>query len=77
MKEELTVSKEILENVQTESQEQKKELQDVKNTYIEQKTSYEEQLNEAEKQNKSLKITTAVSATVSFILSVVLVIVIL
>ena len=57
--------------------EQKTELEDVKNTYNEQKTSYEMQLNEAEKQNKMLKTVSvaAGSSTVALTIAVILLII--
>lgn len=77
VKEELTQSKEKLENVQKESQEQKTELQDVRSTYEEQKKSYEEQLNEAEKENQKLKIVAVSTGSTSIALLIVTVLLII
>ena len=74
---EVKLTDEETETILNEISESKKELEDVKNTYNEQKTSYEMQLNEAEKQNKTLK-TVAVatgSSTVALTIVVILLII--
>ena len=70
--EQIQASKTELENVKTELTESKKaldeqktQLEDVKNTYTEQKQSYEMQLEEAEKENQTLKTWLTITATTS------------
>ena len=55
----------LKENVQKEAQEQKNELLTVKDTYKEQKVSYEEQLKEAEKKNDTLETVATITTTTS------------
>lgn len=52
-------------------EESEKNLQDVRNDYSEQKKSYEEQLKEQKRENKNLKIGTAITGTSSAVLSIV------
>ena len=81
---EISESKKELENVKNEliqSQkdliEKKTELADVKNTYNEQKTSYETQLDEAEKENQTLKIVAVSTGSTSVALLIVTILLII
>lgn len=81
---EISESKKELENVKNEliqSQKeligQKTELEDVKNTYNEQKTSYEMQLDEAEKKNQTLKIVAVSTGSSSVALLIVTILLII
>lgn len=65
---EIELSKKDLQDVKTELESAKKELADVKSTYTEQKKSYEEQLEEAEKENQKLQMYLTVTATTSGVL---------
>ena len=73
-KEELAQSKENQQNVMKESQMLKTELQDVKNTYTEQKKSYEMQLSEEQKKNEKLKTGITITGTSSAIFLVLMVV---
>ena len=57
--------------------EQKTELEDVRNTYSEQKASYEMQLNEAEKQNRTLKTVAVATGSSSVALAIVVILLII
>ena len=57
--------------------EQKTELENVKNTYNEQKKSYEMQLNEAEKQNQTLKTVAVATGSSSVALTIVVILLII
>ena len=74
---EISESKKELEDVKSELTESKKELEDVKNTYNEQKTSYETQLDEAEKENQTLKTVAVATGSTSIALLIVTVLLII
>lgn len=63
-----------LEESKKESLELKTELQDVKSTYSEQKTSYELQLNEAEKKAENLKTAVVATSTSSAIFCILMIV---
>ena len=65
------------ETILNEISESKKELEDVKNTYNEQNTSYEMQLNEAEKQNKTLKTVSVATGSSTVALTIVVILLII
>ena len=60
---EIQESKKDLKNLQEKLLSAEAQLNDVKNTYNEQKTSYEMQLNEAEKKNDGLKTAVTITST--------------
>ena len=74
---EVKLTDEEAETILNEISESKKELEDVKNTYNEQKTSYEMQLNEAEKQNKMLKTVSVATGSSTVALTIVVILLII
>ena len=74
---EVKLTEEEAETILNEISESKKELENVKNTYNEQKTSYEMQLNEAEKQNKILKTVSVATGSSSGALTIVVILLII
>lgn len=72
-KQELNQVKTELEKSKKESQELKTELSNVKSTYIEQKNSYEMQLEEAEKENQIMADCLIATSTTCIILLIVLI----
>ena len=74
---EVKLTDEEAETILNEISESKKELEDVKNTYNEQKTSYEMQLNEAEKQNKTLKTVSVATGSSTIALTIVVILLII
>ena len=73
---EVKLTDEEAETILNEISESKKELEDVKSTYNEQKTSYEMQLNEAEKQNKMLKTVSVATGSSAIALTIVVILLI-
>ena len=74
---EVKLTEEEAETILNEISESKKELENVKNTYNEQMTSYEMQLNEAEKQNQTLKAVAVATSSSSVALTIVVILLIL
>ena len=74
---EVKLTEEEAETILNEISESKKELENVKNTYNEQMTSYEMQLNEAEKQNKTLKTIAVATSSSSVALTIVVILLII
>ena len=74
---EVKLTEEEAETILNEISESKKELENVKNTYNEQMTSYEMQLNEAEKQNQVLKTIAAATSSSSVALTIVVILLII
>ena len=74
---EVKLTDEEAETILNEISESKKELEDVKNTYNEQKTSYEMQLNEAEKQNKMLKTVSVATGSSTVVLTIAVILLII
>ena len=74
---EVKLTDEEAETILNEISESKKELENVKNTYNEQMTSYEMQLNEAEKQNKTLKTIAVATSSSSVALTIVVILLII
>ena len=74
---EVKLTEEEAETILNEISESKKELENVKNTYNEQMTSYEMQLNEAEKQNQTLKTIAVVTSSSSVALTIVVILLII
>lgn len=68
---EVRLTDEEAQEMLNEISQSKVELIELRNTYNEQKTFYEEQLEEAQKETKRYKTTTVVSSTSSVILIVV------
>ena len=69
---EIQESKKDLSDVKSQLNEAETQLSDVKKDSAEQKTYYEKQLKEAEKENKSLRYTACAEATAIAILSAIL-----
>lgn len=74
---EVKLTEEEAETILNEISESKKELENVKNTYNEQMTSYEMQLNEAEKQNQTLKTVAVATSSSSVALTIVVILLII
>ena len=74
---EVKLTEEEAETILNEISESKKELENVKNTYNEQMTSYEMQLNEAEKQNQMLKMVAVATSSSSVALTIVVILLII
>ena len=74
---EVKLTEEEAETILNEISESKKELENVKNTYNEQMTSYEMQLNEAEKQNQKLKTVAVATSSSSVALTIVVILLII
>ena len=74
---EVKLTEEEAETILNEISESKKELENVKNTYNEQMTSYEMQLNEAEKQNQTLKTIAVATSSSSVALTIVVILLII
>ena len=74
---EVKLTEEEAETILNEISESKKELEDVKNTYNEQMTSYEMQLNEAEKQKQTLKTIAVATGSSSVALTIVVILLII
>ena len=74
---EVKLTEEEAETILNEISESKKELENVKNTYNEQMTSYEMQLNEAEKQNQALKTVAVATSSSSVVLTIVVILLII
>ena len=74
---EVKLTEEEAETILNEISESKKELENVKNTYNEQMTSYEMQLNEAEKQNQTLKTVAVATGSSSVALTIVVILLII
>ena len=74
---EVKLTEEEAETILNEISESKKELENVKNTYNEQMTSYEMQLNEAEKQNQMLKTVAVATSSSSVALTIVVILLII
>ena len=74
---EVKLTDEETETILNEISESKKELENVKNTYNEQMTSYEMQLNEAEKQNKMLKTVSVATGSSTVALTIVVILLII
>ena len=74
---EVKLTEEEAETILNEISESKKELENVKNTYNEQMTSYEMQLNEAEKQNKMLKTVSVATGSSTVALTIVVILLII
>ena len=74
---EIQESKKDLKNLQEKLLSAEAQLNDVKNTYNEQKTSYEMQLNEAEKQNKTLKTVSVATGSSTVALTIVVILLII
>ena len=74
---EVKLTDEEAETILNEISESKKELENVKNTYNEQMTSYEMQLNEAEKQNKMLKTVSVATGSSTVALTIVVILLII
>ena len=74
---EVKLTEEEAETILNEISESKKELENVKNTYNEQMTSYEMQLNEAEKQNKMLKTVSVAAGSSTVALTIVVILLII
>ena len=74
---EVKLTEEEAETILNEISESKKELENVKNTYNEQMTSYEMQLNEAEKQNQTLKTVAVATSSSSVVLTIVVILLII
>ena len=74
---EVKLTEEEAETILNEISESKKELENVKNTYNEQMTSYEMQLNEAEKQNQTLKTVAVATSSSSVVLTIVVILLIM
>ena len=74
---EVKLTEEEAETILNEISESKKELENVKNTYNEQMTSYEMQLNEAEKQNQTLKTVAVATSSSSVALAIVVILLII
>ena len=74
---EVKLTDEEAETILNEISESKKELENVKNTYNEQMTSYEMQLNEAEKQNQTLKTVAVATSSSSVALTIVVILLII
>lgn len=72
----LQEAKQELTTVKSELEIQKQELTNVQNTYEMQKKSYEEQITEIEKKNKTLKTTSVITTTSTTVLLVVLLVII-
>lgn len=71
---EIQESKKDLKELQEKLLSAEAQLNDVKNVYNEQKTSYEMQLNEAEKKKESLKTVATVTSTSTVIFAVLMVV---
>lgn len=71
---EIQESKKDLKELQEKLLSAEAQLNDVKNIYNEQKTSYEMQLNEAEKKQESLKTVATVTSTSTVIFAVLMVV---
>ena len=74
---EVKLTEEEAETILNEISESKKELENVKNTYNEQMASYEMQLNEAEKQNQTLKAVAVATSSSSVALTIVVILLII
>ena len=74
---EVKLTEEEAETILNEISESKKELENVKNTYNEQMTSYEMQLNEAEKQNKMLKTVSVATGSSTVVLTIAVILLII
>ena len=74
---EVKLTEEEAETILNEISESKKELENVKNTYNEQMTSYEMQLNEAEKRNQTLKTVAVATSSSSVALTIVVILLII
>ena len=74
---EVKLTEEEAETILNEISESKKELENVKNTYNEQMTSYEMQLNEAEKQNQTLKTVAVATSSSSVALTIAVILLII
>ena len=74
---EVKLTEEEAETILNEISESKKELENVKNTYNEQMTSYEMQLNEAKKQNQTLKAVAVATSSSSVALTIVVILLII
>lgn len=72
--EELMKSKEALTSLENETQTLKVQLNEVHNTYEEQKTSYETQISEAQKKNCNLKTATTITGTSSVIFLILMIV---
>jgi hypothetical protein len=71
---EVILTDEEASEIQSVIQESKQELSDVKNAYNEQRTSYEEQLKEAEVRQERLEKAVTVTGTSSVIFAVLMVV---
>ena len=74
---EVKLTEEEAETILNEISESKKELENVKNTHNEQMASYEMQLNEAEKQNQTLKTVAVATSSSSVALTIVVILLII